>query len=159
MRYIVLLLLIGFAASCKKFPEGPAITFRSKKNRVEGAKEIESYTVDGADSLSYLMDSVFQTCANEFFFHKKHTSDTSAGDALVEMPNCSEYDNWLPGWTFTGKNIMYLKFSLVPKDTAVRSDTIVFAHTWDVQRLSKKEMWLQRTQNKKLYEMRFRRTD
>lgn len=43
--------------SCKKYPEGPAISLRSKTARVANTWKVEQYTVNGVDYTSQLTNS------------------------------------------------------------------------------------------------------
>jgi hypothetical protein len=51
-------LLLSFSLillfSCKKYEEGPLISFRSAKNRIYGNHTLTKYTVDGIDSLQQM---------------------------------------------------------------------------------------------------------
>jgi hypothetical protein len=50
----IILMLIAFttiACGCKKYEEGPLISFRSAKNRIYGYHTLTKYTVNGIDSL------------------------------------------------------------------------------------------------------------
>jgi hypothetical protein len=51
----VVLLLAVVATSCKKYPEGPAFTLKSKKARVEGDWSIESVKVNNNDVTSFFL--------------------------------------------------------------------------------------------------------
>jgi hypothetical protein len=42
--------------SCKKYEEGPLISFRSAKNRLYGDYTLTKYTIDGIDSLQQMKD-------------------------------------------------------------------------------------------------------
>ena len=53
---LVILVLFSVSTSCKKYTEGPMISFRSKKARVSGDWKIEQMTVNGSD-----VTSTFQT--------------------------------------------------------------------------------------------------
>lgn len=50
----ILLLVVASFAACKKYEEGPAISFRSKTARVANTWEVESYTINGTDYTSTL---------------------------------------------------------------------------------------------------------
>ncbi len=52
-KVCTLLLLIVFLTSCKKYDEGPWISFNSKEKRLVGTWEVEKFTVDGYDSTHY----------------------------------------------------------------------------------------------------------
>ncbi len=60
MKKIIFLLIIIAAVSegCKKYPDGPLISFRSAKNRLYGSYKLTQYTVDGIDSLNLFNDSI-----------------------------------------------------------------------------------------------------
>jgi hypothetical protein len=56
---ILIFLFFGvFFSSCKKYEEGPCISFRKPINRLYGGYQIKEYTVDGVDSLTLLHDSI-----------------------------------------------------------------------------------------------------
>lgn len=42
-----------FFDGCKKYEDGPMLSFRSKKARVEGNWKVDKYTVDGIDVLNH----------------------------------------------------------------------------------------------------------
>lgn len=50
----ILLLVVASFAACKKYEEGPAISFRSKTARVANTWKVESYTINGTDYTSTL---------------------------------------------------------------------------------------------------------
>jgi hypothetical protein len=66
LKIIVLIFLFfGFIfLSCKKYPEGPCISFRSAAKRFYGTYTLTAYIVDGVDSLSLYNDSL----GNSFYF-------------------------------------------------------------------------------------------
>ncbi len=73
MKKIILYLIViaAIASSCKKYEEGPLISFRSAKNRVYGDYKLEKYTVNGADSLELIYDSL----VNSFYFHHSESEN------------------------------------------------------------------------------------
>jgi hypothetical protein len=58
MKRIVLLLLgiTIIVSACKKYEDGPSVSFRSVKSRIYGNHTITKYTVDGIDSLQLMKD-------------------------------------------------------------------------------------------------------
>lgn len=56
MRHIIFLITFGliFLTACKKYDDGPFISFRSKISRLENTWRVESYTVNGVDSTAVL---------------------------------------------------------------------------------------------------------
>lgn len=60
---------VTVVGACKKYEEGPLISFKSAKNRVYGTYTLVSYTVNGQDSLNSYKDSLginFEFYHNEF---------------------------------------------------------------------------------------------
>jgi hypothetical protein len=55
---IILIAITTIFCGCKKYEEGPCISFRSAYNRIYGEHKLIKYTVDGADSLNQLFDSL-----------------------------------------------------------------------------------------------------
>jgi len=65
MKISILLILLGFAMiytfqSCKKYPDGPLISFRSRTERVSNTWKVENYKVNGNDFTS-LVSSYTET--------------------------------------------------------------------------------------------------
>jgi hypothetical protein len=59
---LFLFLFAGFAItgieSCKKYPEGPALSLRSRKQRVANTWKVENYKVNGTDYTSLVADYI-----------------------------------------------------------------------------------------------------
>jgi len=70
---LFLIIFASIACSCKKYEEGPCISFRSAKNRIYGNYTLTSLTVDGEDCLSQYYDSLSPKF--EFFNEKNHDVD------------------------------------------------------------------------------------
>jgi len=63
MRYAgILTLVVVFIASCSKFEDGPAISFRSKENRLIGKWKLTKWTEKGEDV------TLLRTDTNEVFY-------------------------------------------------------------------------------------------
>ncbi len=55
IKLVIAALLLTFAfSSCKKYPDGPSMSLRSKEHRAEGEYMIEKYTLNGADQTDLL---------------------------------------------------------------------------------------------------------
>lgn len=56
-KIIPILLLIGASlAGCKKYEEGPSLSLRSRTARVANTWKVESYTINGTDNTSLLVN-------------------------------------------------------------------------------------------------------
>src|SRR5438105_1316785 len=72
MKKVIILILFIITVSsalffsCKKGPEDPSISFRSRKARVTGTWKVNTYTVNDVDSLTSLnkFDSTSSSCGN-----------------------------------------------------------------------------------------------
>jgi hypothetical protein len=74
IKILLLIVIAGNIAGCKKYPDGPLISFLSAKSRLYGNHTLTKYTVNGADSLSLYKDSLgtaFQ------FFNNGWTTDNN----------------------------------------------------------------------------------
>lgn len=54
----ILLIIAGLLEGCKKYEDGPIISFRSVHSRISGFHTLTKYSVDGIDSLSQYYDSL-----------------------------------------------------------------------------------------------------
>ena len=55
---LILLVIAGITEGCKKYEDGPWVSFRSAKNRFYGYHTLITYNVNGVDSLSSYYDSL-----------------------------------------------------------------------------------------------------
>ena len=53
-KIVCLLILASMIAGCKKYEDGPSISFASKKSRIEGKWEIEKVFINGTEDTSHL---------------------------------------------------------------------------------------------------------
>lgn len=60
-KYLVLLVVsMTVVCSCKKYPDGPAFSLRSKLNRVTNVWTIEKYFIDGVDQTSAILSGFYE---------------------------------------------------------------------------------------------------
>ena len=55
---LIFIVLAAITEGCKKYEDGPLISFRSVRNRLYGDYTLTKYTVNGVDSLSLYNDSL-----------------------------------------------------------------------------------------------------
>ncbi|TAL62359.1 MAG: hypothetical protein EPN85_02840 [Bacteroidetes bacterium] len=47
---LLFIFLASVFSTCKKYPDGPCISLRSKRDRIRGEWEVQKYLIDGGDS-------------------------------------------------------------------------------------------------------------
>ncbi len=75
---IYLIVITAIASSCKKYEEGPLISFRSPLKRIYGYYYLESYTINGIDSLKFFNDSM----GSSFYF--LHDDVYDVNDLIID---------------------------------------------------------------------------
>jgi hypothetical protein len=97
--YIFILLSIAFLYGCKRYPDGPLISFRSVEGRLEGNWQIAGFTSNGVDSLQYCIDS----CGNSMNINMQQANGSYN---FLTFSRGFEAD-----WTFSdNKRIMNVSF-------------------------------------------------
>ena len=150
---IALVVLVGLGG-CNKYEEGPALSLRSALDRVAGTKKVVWYKVNGVDSLSHFLDVTFAGCENSFVFTDE--DDTSPDRNTYIIINCVDSLNQSTTgkWRFVAKNKTKIYIRIVVS-TKLGIQVVNFTAEWNIVRLTKEEMWLERTENGKSYELRF----
>ncbi len=87
----ILFLLPILVSSCKKYPEGPAFSLRSKKNRVVGDWNVTWYGINGSDARNTSQSgNVLTNC----FFTVGYTNTTTVTKYYISFK-----DNWQATWS------------------------------------------------------------
>ena len=128
---IYLIVILAIASSCR-YKEGPAISFHSVKDRLNGKWEVIEYTSDGIDSLQYYKDSCgcgleFRTDQSEYLwnFSFQHCQNTGA--------------DWVFDYSFSkNKTIMNIWFGIYP-DHAKGFGPMLIETSWKILRLTKND--------------------
>src|ERR1035437_697233 len=135
-----ILLAIVFSIGCKKYPDGPLISFQSKLKRVQGTWNVVYFSVNGYDSTSYLQAQPYYGSYNltskegdmnniDFYFQSKDPT-------WMPTPNY----NWVGKCKFVN-NKKSLYFDL--RDYTVQGSCGPFRAqqaTWDIMRLTKDDL-------------------
>lgn len=140
-KIIFFLLVIVLYAGCKKYPDGPAISLRSKEARIQGTWDVEYFSIDGNDSTNFLK--------SQPFFGKYKISGESEGDNKLFVyintlstspPNYNGAGFWM---FLNNRESLYIHFNNYsgPAIGAYRAEDIV----WEIRRLKSKELWLKTT--------------
>jgi hypothetical protein len=143
---LIILVLATVVGGCKKYEEGPCISFRSVTNRLYGEYEITSYTINGEDSLSLYCDSLKNHL--EIYFDKADLDinlniwGTRADGAWrVLLCSCNlTNDNSIFNFNHCGGDIGTGPFTPISQKIE-----------WEILRLTKKELKMKTTYNGKEY--------
>ena len=152
--YIILLLLLALFIGCKKYAEGG--TKWNRKGKIAGSSwTIETYTVDGIDSLDYLNDSILN--CNDYLCS---FSDADAGPDNYTVIRGNDIQCANPGWGYTlaqgswslsENNIFITVFKL--DSTGYGQE--IFSGEWQILRLKSNNLWIEQERSGKNYDVRF----
>lgn len=141
---------------CKKYPDGPAISLRSKTSRISGEWDVEYFSINGYDSTSYLKSLPFY---GKYYISAEQVDHNS----LYRYINTIEggpapTHNGLGYWMYLDDHesvYFYIKnYSLSSQSSLgpYRAESVV----WKIRRLKNKELWLTTTYNGKEYFVKFK---
>ena len=144
--------------SCKKYEDGPLISFRSPLNRLLGKWGVEAVSNNGNDITSLYIDS----CGCKFSFHsEKHDPKYFA------LFNCTNGYNYAGSFHFVSNE--YIEIFIVSKYNEMGSsnDTVPIcgplkvrvSSRWDVKKLSNKNMWIENNYNGDLYLIKMKKDE
>lgn len=154
---IISALLFSLFGSCKKYDEGPLISFRSKEKRMMGTWQIEHYFVNGYDSSSYFTqyDSpLVQFDANRVYF--------TIQDFYTLNPKTSK---WIDAeWNWANNDEYILMDFIEPghlENEWLNTGPFNIGGTvnWEIKKLKTKELILETTYSNVLYRLEFGRLD
>ena len=154
MKKVVFFLLILFThAGCKKYPDGPLISLRTKEHRLTGEWDVEYFSINGYDSTAYLKSKPFY---GKYVFSKQEDSHGRKFFAVEPTSVTHAYGSW----EFTNRK-EDVKISCDQTNCDTLSYTTVGAYgrlniTWEIRRLKDKELWLKTTYNGKEYFVKFK---
>lgn len=150
MKKLLIALIISVAAfsSCKKYEDGPAISFRSFHSRLYHLWTVEKYIIDGADSTQLFNDS----CGCSYSFN--HSLSDEIRLIAWGGKNGPNYHNTPTDFTNKNKTIyVYVdpngNFNLCRNTGPLCYYPISYSLT--ITRLTKKELWLKTDLNNKNY--------
>jgi len=146
MRKLLYLMLIYtvLLCACKKYKEGPAISLRSKLNRIEGTWKVEKFYINDIDST----DLYYQKLGCKIIFTK---------DMNVQLISCNNGKTLNGNWKFRNRdvevndNCIELVF---PQDSTFNfvigvnyscNDTVpnIISALYEIRRLTNRELFIE----------------
>lgn len=136
--FIAFILII--TASCKKYPDGPLLSLRTKEHRVIGEWYVEYFSVNGNDSTANLKS---QPTYGTYIFKKEK------GRTQFYYISNSRLYNAVGIWGFENhKSNIYIEMNHASHPWSY-FNLVIFNSSqntlWQIQRLTEKEMWLKGT--------------
>ena len=119
---------------CKKYSEGPGISLRSKKARIENTWVIESAVLGGIDSTSF-----YAVEGTEFTFGKDGSASGTQIRTNGVLFDTTIYEGY---WELHEKDEV---FALILTDKATAE---IDTNWWWIRKLKNKEFWLEDEGNK-----------
>jgi hypothetical protein len=148
MKKLILILIViaAITEGCKKYEDGPWISFRSPIKRLYGVYTLTKYTVNGEDSLSLFNDSLSLTF--DFYYND------------IDYINSCLIGSFRNDGKFT---VIYMHWKLINDDKILNVyetlgstvGTGPFGDNkiadWKILKLRNKEIWMKTTYNNKEY--------
>ncbi len=115
-------------SECKKYPEGPSVSFRSKKERIANNWKLSKYYENDVD-----LTANFNTVYTKFSFNTTKGGDYTISRQIYSLANTTESGTW----TLASDK---KTFSLFPKSITVGA--VPNSSSWQILKLYEKELWL-----------------
>ncbi len=147
----IFLIFIIVLSGCRKYKEGPLISFRSPEKRISGTWQITEFTGNGVDSLQYYNDSCG---ANIGIALEYYDSD----NFIMQFEGCKQ--NISGGFHFESFDNIIVHFNYGAYGAKYRIiGPIVSGVTssWKILRLTKDELKVSVDYDNKNYEMFFKK--
>jgi hypothetical protein len=150
---LTLLILTAIIDGCKKYDDGPLISFRSARNRLLGSYSVTQYNVNGVDSLSLYNDSMY----SQFDILQ---DDNDFGYGISGNRKDGIYCSAIGHWKLNNDNTkLTVNLSTCYSDWHTHSSgTGPFINhatpEWEILRLTDKEVKMKTTYNGKDYTIR-----
>ncbi len=140
-------------AACKKYPDGPLISFHSKEKRVVGEWLVDYYSINGYDSTSYLQAKPYY---GKYSLHAPRGDNSPAFDLVSNNGTYCTFGNWR--FTNNKKNLFVSQQDGCNSSISeFNANPFVASNvTWEIRRLTEKDLWFKTTYNGKEYFMKLK---
>jgi hypothetical protein len=134
LSYFLSVIFFGVlvTSSCKKYPDGPLLSFHTKQHRIEGVWDVTYFSINGHDSTEYLKSKNFYGMYD--FFHN---------DDGLQLNYISDAAFSRTGYWDLNGNSKNLQINFKPGNIHPEHLGPYRANSeWEIRRLTEKEMWL-----------------
>lgn len=158
--FLILYLCVILLCSCRKYDEGPLVSFRNPREVIAGNWRISSYTVDGADSMWVINGLHLQ---GNFEFKPYYDNDDLPELFVFTKEDTIDYI-YGSRWKYekrSGSHMVELHINDFRRGIKIEdfnSEMMPFRLLyWKITRLKhSKEMWLRVEENGKQYGLKFK---
>jgi hypothetical protein len=147
-KIIFLFATVVLLSTCKKYPDGPLLSLRSKEHRVVGSWTTDYFEVDGYDSTAYLKSQPFY---GSYSFGEDHGYTPARYSASNDIYTLGGR------WSFQN-NKTEINITLDPFTGSPAGNLGPYRATssrWTIRRLKEKELWLESFYNGRKYFIKF----
>ena len=153
---ILTTLIIILFDGCTKYDDGPRITFRSAYKRISGIWQVNTFEVDGVDSLQ-LYNQILNSSTIEFLLG----DGPESSDIYIKDINGIGYFGGSAGFNWNTKK-MYVDTLFIYLETSVpKTELGPFGNRvnsiWKIHRFTSKELWIDTYHNNNLYYLRLKK--
>ncbi|MFH0864639.1 MAG: hypothetical protein V1904_00485 [Bacteroidota bacterium] len=147
-KILILFLIVtaSLTEGCKKYEEGPWISFRSPVKRLYRGYTLEKYTVNGEDSLSLFYDSLGLTF--QFFYNDVDYYDLCS---LVDFRKDGGWSNLYWRWRLIDSDTKLEVYSANGSTYGTGPFGIDKKPIWEILKFKNKKIWMKTTYNGKEY--------
>ena len=139
---LLLVFLLGIFTTCHKYPDGPAISFRTKMCRITGVWDLQYYEVDGFDSTSYVLNSPYY-CRYYFQSGDKPCRGDESDHRFNLIAIRQGTVDACCGWAWDNSKATIGIDIIIETPGFLSIGAYTGGGRWDIQRLTNKELWLQ----------------
>lgn len=143
--FFILSVVLSVAfVSCKKYPEGPSFSLRSKSERLSNLWKIQQLIYNGADSTNFAKKYLFNNYRLDITKNGEYNIDYNLVIGAASIP-FSESGKWV--FSSDKKTVIFTK------ETGNTTAATGANSTWEILRLKEKEFWAKFTQNDQVTEL------
>ena len=128
----IFLSTVLFFTECKKYPEGPAISLRSKKERISNSWKVDQLKINDVDSTAYYTNILRDYTLN---INKSGSYTITYFVAVPGFGNIANTENG--SWSFSSN-----KKDLHLNPTSILIGNVPSSSSWQILKLYEKELWL-----------------
>ncbi len=151
---IITLILSG----CKKYEDGPLISFRSKVNRLTGKFEIDKFLVNNEDSTLlyneymgiYLEIDYFENLTNTYLGFSDNNKSLCSGHWDIQKPKTTITTDYYYWYIDTDSLNSSHKPPIAPFESY---------NEWTILKLTNKKLWLKTNYNNKEYILKYNKIE